>query len=81
MYPSLKEKILRWFLEVEVAVEATLIKEDSLKVAFGMSFLKKKSLAHEWAYTTLLKKTLEFPLMGVLQGKPFRVLPRKAHGS
>lgn len=49
------ENIDRWFLEVEVAMKAALIREPSLQVAFGMSFLKKKSVVHEWAYTTLLE--------------------------
>lgn len=55
------ENLLRWFLEVEVALEAALVKDDPLKVAFAMSFLKKRSVVHEWAYTTLLENRSVFP--------------------
>lgn len=55
------ENIMRWFLECEVAMTAQRISEESLKVAFGMSNLKRKGLAHEWAYTVLLKDQGIFP--------------------
>ena len=55
------ENITRWFLECEVAMNAQRITDESLKVAFGMSNLKRKGLAHEWAYTMLLRDQEVFP--------------------
>ena len=55
------ENIMRWFLECEVAMKAQRIHEESLKVAFGMSNLKRKGIAHEWAYTILLQDQGVFP--------------------
>lgn len=65
------ENISRWFLEVEVALQAALVKEEPLKVAFGMSFLKKKSLVHEWAYTTLLEDQGVFNTWSTFKEKLF----------
>ena len=63
------ENIMRWFLEVEVAMRAARIVEEDMKVAFGMSFLKKKSVCHEWAYTVLLHDLNVFPTWEIFKEK------------
>lgn len=56
-----QENISRWFLECEVAMTAQRITTESLKVAFGMSNLKRHGIAREWAYTVLQRDVNIFP--------------------
>ena len=74
------ENILRWFLEVEVAIKASLIKEEDLKVAFGMSNLRDS--AKDWAYTKLLEDPAIFPSWQVFRTMLYAIFKGKhsVHG-
>src|SRR5512138_376582 len=59
------ESLLRWFVELDEAIRARLIVDDTMKVAFGMSNLAGR--ARTWAYGRKLAAPSCFPTLDVFK--------------